>query len=144
MHLFCCAVLVLLIAVTGSRGCEYAVGWDQLVDSNVRLAAPPKIAPFQFPVRAKAGDKVSASCLVSGSSPLTIEWLKDGMPLSPNTARIVAEDDVSTIVFKSVGAAQTGNYTCVADNSFGSDRFSARLSVQCESVHRSDQSLTQT
>lgn len=105
------------------------------------VSDPPKIAPFEFPVHSNAGDKISASCLVSGSSPVKINWLKDDIPLSPSTAKVITEDDISTIVFKSVGAAQTGNYTCVAENSFGSDRFSARLSVKCESesesIHKS-------
>ena len=64
---------------------------------------------------------------------MRINWLKDTAPLTPATARVITEDDVSTIVFKSVGPAQTGNYTCVAENSFGSDSFTARLSIRCES-----------
>ena len=39
---------------------------------------------------------------------------------------------MTSILIKSVGASHSGNYTCVAHNSFGSDKFTARLSVKCE------------
>ena len=124
------SLLVLLLTASTSFGCEYGSGSFPVL---TRVSAQPKIAPFEFPAQANAGDTVSVVCTVSGASPVRINWLKDGAALPASLARVLTEEDVSTIIFRSVGPAQTGNYTCVAENSFGRGSFTAPLSIRCES-----------
>ena len=100
--------------------------------SDVR-AAEPKITPFEFPTHLKLGEKTSVSCMATGSTPLRFKWLKDGSEVPANLATIINSEEFSTIFIKNMSPVHSGNYTCVAENSFGSDRFTASLSVKCES-----------
>ena len=77
---------------------------------------------------------MTATCVAGGSGPFKYEWLKDGSVIAKDLVNVVSGDEMSTILFRSISASHSGNYTCVAHNSFGSDRFTARLSVQCESA----------
>ena len=137
-----CPLFVLMLTLSSSFGCEY--GSPVVFNSNTSLSAQPKIVPFEFPSQANVGDKVRVMCSVSGASPVRINWLKDGAPLPDSLARVLTEDDFSTIAFKSLSPAQAGNYTCLAENSFGSDRFTARLSIICESRPRAENSVMLT
>lgn len=79
----------------------------------------------------KEGEKGSALCTVkSGDSPFDFEWKKDGntLEVSSNIA-IQSVLDSSVLVIQSVTSESSGNYTCVAKNAFGSDRFTAALTV---------------
>ena len=40
--------------------------------------------------------------------------------------------EVSTISISSIQSADSGNYTCIVDNDFGSDQHTASLTVDCE------------
>lgn len=88
--------------------------------------------PFDFPFQPNVGDRVMGGCVAGGSAPLRYEWLKDGSSLGVDAAKVFNNEEMSTILIKSVNASHSGNYTCVAHNSLGSDRFTARLSVKCE------------
>ncbi|XP_023212047.1 Down syndrome cell adhesion molecule-like protein Dscam2, partial [Centruroides sculpturatus] len=93
---------------------------------------PPKITPFSFPENAEEGMRASVSCSVPvGDPPISILWLKDGLPISTDV-RISLElidDFVSTLVFKSLTQEHSGTYTCVASNDAATVNFTVPLSV---------------
>lgn len=89
------------------------------------------VSPFVFPPALKEGEKGSAFCTVkSGDRPFEFEWKKDGnsLEVSPNII-IQSVLDSSVLVIQSVTSESSGNYTCIVKNAFGSDRFTAALTV---------------
>ena len=54
------------------------------------------------------------------------------MPAS--TATVVNSQDFSSLGIKDASSDHSGNYTCVVSNAYGSESFTARLSVRCESL----------
>ena len=98
------------------------------------MIVAPKITPFEFPVQTKSGDRISVSCVASGSPPATIKWFKDGTPLAQNDVKVVFEEGMAAMFIPNTTPKQAGNYTCTAENPFGRDMFSARLVVRCEFI----------
>ncbi|XP_067138807.1 cell adhesion molecule Dscam1-like isoform X1 [Centruroides vittatus] len=98
----------------------------------IKVLVPPKITPFSFPENAEEGMRASVSCSVPvGDPPISILWLKDGLPISTDV-RISLElidDFVSTLVFKSLTQEHSGTYTCVASNDAATVNFTVPLSV---------------
>lgn len=95
----------------------------------------PRIQPFEFPVQWNPGQKTTISCLSSGTPPLQFQWLKNNNPLQfDEDAKVIGDEDVSTLLFKKVGPRHGGNYTCSVKNAFGSDSFSARFNIPCEFI----------
>ena len=99
---------------------------------------------FDFRADVKQGDRVSALCALSeGSPPFRFLWRKDGEPLALDASKTVLTGaDVSTVSFTGVRAEDTGNYSCLVENEFGSDQHTARLSVNCESRCEGEETLT--
>nr|XP_054924918.1 titin-like [Dermacentor andersoni] len=101
----------------------------------------PKINEFKFPANLSPGDSVAVICVIKKGSagPFELSWLKDGLPLEPTASLTVTSakgGPVSTLTIVDVSARDSGNYTCVARNSAGSDRYSAHLAVTDLSVFR--------
>jgi hypothetical protein len=73
-------------------------------------------------------------CQIStGNRPLFFQWLKNGQTLanSPeNEYKIENNDDFSIFTIKSVDRSDSGNYSCVVRNEFGTDVQSAVLTVK--------------
>ncbi|KAK8785225.1 hypothetical protein V5799_008408 [Amblyomma americanum] len=95
---------------------------------------PPEIKEFKFPANLSPGDTVAVICVVKKGSagPFDLSWLKDGRPIVPTAGLTVTSPKggpVSTLTIVEVSAKDNGNYTCVARNSAGNDRFSAHLAV---------------
>ncbi|XP_075526208.1 hemicentin-1-like [Dermacentor variabilis] len=93
-----------------------------------------KINEFKFPAELSPGDTVAVICVIKKGSagPFELSWQKDGRPLEPTASLTVTSPKggpVSTLTIVDVSARDSGNYTCVARNSAGSDRYSAHLAV---------------
>lgn len=91
----------------------------------------PKIQPFFFPKNLTTGKTVKVICNPSeGSLPFTFEWLKDGTQVVPSAhVAVKTHEDYSLLNIDSVGWEDAGNYSCVLNNSAGSDTHTATLSV---------------
>lgn len=89
------------------------------------------IAPFSFPPALKEGEKGSALCTIkSGDGPFEFEWKHDGKDLEKSSNIIIQSVlDSSMLRIQSVTSESSGNYTCIVKNAFGSDRFTALLTV---------------
>lgn len=86
--------------------------------------------PFAFANSLLEGQTATTTCLslVSG---VQFKWLKNGIELLEERPRvsILTSDPVSTLIVKQVSATDAANYTCIASNSFGNDKFTASLVI---------------
>ena len=94
----------------------------------------PNISPFRFPQTLTEGMSVITTCsILTGDAPIRVEWYKDGVLLdlaSLNVHRNEMGDLGSSLVFRSVGPAHAGNYTCLARNRAGEDSSTATMVVK--------------
>ncbi|KAK8785222.1 hypothetical protein V5799_008405 [Amblyomma americanum] len=100
----------------------------------VHSSDPPKIGEFKFPANLSPGDTVAVTCVVmkGNAGLLDLAWLKDDQPVEPTASLAVTSaraGPLSTLTIVDVSAKDSGNYTCVARNAAGSDRFTAHLAV---------------
>lgn len=98
---------------------------------------PPTINPFSFG-EASEGERVQVICTVRrGDSPLTLTWLKDGVPLAqdPPTGLTLRPLDQysSALLLEHAHAHHSGNYTCQAANAARSASQSATLVIKGKS-----------
>lgn len=84
-----------------------------------------------FPPALKEGERVSVACSVrSGDRPVQFQWKKDGQEIVENSnVGMQTVKDTSLLTIESVTAKSSGNYTCIVSNKFGSDQFTAALTV---------------
>lgn len=95
------------------------------------LIDSPVVAPFMFPPALKEGERGSATCTIkSGDRPLQFKWKKDGHDIvESSNIETQSVKDSSILFIESVSAKTAGNYTCIVTNTFGSDKFTAVLTV---------------
>lgn len=78
---------------------------------------------------------VTSCSLTSGESPVLFEWLKDDKKISNDNRIIIRhEQTYSVIEIKHLVNDDSGNYTCIAQNSLGSDKYTSELIIRCESI----------
>ena len=68
-----------------------------------------------------------------GTKPVFFQWIKNGNILvnSPESDyKIENNDEYSLFTFKNVDRSDSGNYSCIARNTFGTDIQSALLTVK--------------
>lgn len=66
-----------------------------------------------------------------GAAPFRFEWYKDGKRVHQTTTlTIITSDIVSNIRFKTLAMTDSGNYSCSASNSYGSDSFTTEVIVE--------------
>ncbi|XP_069190704.1 cell adhesion molecule Dscam2 isoform X3 [Procambarus clarkii] len=102
--------------------------------ASVQVLVPPTINPFSFG-EASEGERVQVICTVRrGDSPLTLTWLKDGVPLAqdPPTGLTLRPLDQysSALLLEHAHAHHSGNYTCQAANAARSASQSATLVIK--------------
>ncbi|PRD30311.1 UNVERIFIED_CONTAM: Dscam2 [Trichonephila clavipes] len=97
----------------------------------IKVRETPTVAPFNFPPGLKEGERGSATCTIkSGDKPFEFQWMKDGeIVRESSNIRIQSVLDTSLLIIEAVTSESSGNYTCIVKNSFGSDRFTATLTV---------------
>lgn len=98
------------------------------------ISDSPKIKPFSFSSDIDTNTPfVVVSCILSkGSKPISFQWLKDGnLLINNNRLTIRHEDMFSVLEFRKVNSEDIGNYTCVAKNSFGSEKYTSLLYIKC-------------
>ncbi|XP_023225169.1 Down syndrome cell adhesion molecule-like protein Dscam2 [Centruroides sculpturatus] len=102
----------------------------------VILGEPPKLQPFTFPETVTFGDRVNVICgIKSGMKPLNYKWLKNGkMLLSTDNLTIDMQTDYSVLTIVPSSRNDAGNYTCLVENKFGKDSFTAQLFLKAPPV----------
>ena len=102
-----------LSAVTAGAGTFVAVGYSGLiVQSDPLIGGQPRIVVQPGSQSAFAGASVSFSVVAAGTSPLSYQWRKNGVPLSGET------NDV--LIITNVQPADAGQFTVLISNGFGS------------------------
>ncbi|XP_023225215.1 Down syndrome cell adhesion molecule-like protein Dscam2 [Centruroides sculpturatus] len=106
----------------------------------------PKLQPFSFPPIVHINSRTSAICSVEkGEIPLSFRWLKDGKNVDAyKNIEIESHSKFSVIVIDPVDTTNSGNYTCIASNSAGSDSLSVLLHVEAPPVWRKEPSDLET
>lgn len=72
-------------------------------------------------------------CLsLTKTKPVSFEWLKNGQKITGHeeNIRINTVNEVSALVFDPVTVNDSGNYTCSATNTYGTDKYTAVLEVK--------------
>ncbi|KPI92824.1 Down syndrome cell adhesion molecule-like protein CG42256 [Papilio xuthus] len=88
--------------------------------------------PFEIEESVFYGESVQMTCHVSkGDRPLTITWTFEGQDLSTHAGikTMKMAEQTSFLSIDSITGAHSGNYTCIARNRAGEDRFSTALRV---------------
>lgn len=96
----------------------------------ISVAEPPVIQPFVLPADVVTGVSTKLFCSVQkGTRPITFSWIKDGRVLREG---ITSLEDFSSLTISPVTPESVGNYTCVASNAVGTDRYTSALEVKRE------------
>ncbi|KAG8160091.1 hypothetical protein JTE90_006520 [Oedothorax gibbosus] len=93
----------------------------------------PRIQPFSFPENIVEGSMVSVTCISpTKTKPVHFSWSKNDIQITPNedNIKISSTNDVSVLILNPVTLENSGNYSCSATNSEGSDTFSTTLNVK--------------
>jgi hypothetical protein len=92
------------------------------------------LSPFHSKDEIREGFAFRLLCHTrSGTKPVFYQWTKNGQTLanSPQSDyKIEIYEDHSQFVIKSVDRNDSGNYSCIARNAFGTDSQSALLIVK--------------
>ncbi|KAM7087896.1 LOW QUALITY PROTEIN: hemicentin-2 [Ciconia maguari] len=112
-------------------------GAEMRKDFMVLVRAAPRIASAGVPSEHSVleGRGVRLECRAEGQPTPQISWLKDGRPLElqpPSRARMSL--DGSSLLLEGLQAADSGAYTCLAQNSVGEDARLHTLSVLAQST----------
>lgn len=95
---------------------------------NIEVMVPPSIMPDFYPTKLEVneGDSLVLTCPTTSSvPPPTIQWIKDGNPLSfllqerSDEAQMKLSDDQRSLTIIEAHPSDNGNYSCVATNLAG-------------------------
>nr|KAF6268484.1 F11 receptor [Pipistrellus kuhlii] len=110
-----------------------------LVCYNNKITVPPSKPTVNIPSSATIGSRAVLTCSEpDGSPPSEYLWYRDGalMPLEPKRNRAFSNSSYSLnpttgeLVFDPVSASDTGEYSCQAQNGFGSPVMSAAVRME--------------
>lgn len=97
------------------------------------LIVAPQITPFTFAQESmNVGDTGSLTCtIIKGDNPVNISWLHNNKVIENEAgiSTVLLGKRISTLTVDSIQAEHSGEYTCLARNAAGSDRFIVRLAV---------------
>ncbi|KAH6928080.1 hypothetical protein HPB50_011607 [Hyalomma asiaticum] len=98
------------------------------------FAEKPKLQPLVFPRnRIRVGESASALCaLVAGGPDVKFTWFKENAEIGGAVANVKVENNkkVSVLTVEPASLQSAGNYTCTAENNYGTDANSATLVVE--------------
>ncbi|KAL3203357.1 hypothetical protein MRX96_041938 [Rhipicephalus microplus] len=146
MSLLAIQVILLIIVCAGSTSDSgersprlffhprHSHRWTHCITGfTLLLSGSPRVFEFSFPPEVALGDEVIVGCAVKRgtSGPYRIAWQKDGEDVGSDGHLLVFGQSKTSAVLRITGVRpeDVGNYTCVAENSFGSDSFTARLVI---------------
>ena len=100
--------------------------------SPVNANDAPQILPFLPRINIGIEKSLKIPCsLLFGTEPIQFQWFKNNLEIEPDS-RIFWESKSSNsiLVFKHIRLNDSGNYSCQAQNVFGSNSQSSYLQVQ--------------
>ena len=75
-------------------------------------------------------ETLNLNCMTKGSVPLQCEWVKEGRPVLPVRRFTSKPVNECTLRLKQLKPGDSGNYTCIVSNQYGSIQHSYWLRVQ--------------
>ncbi|XP_076371559.1 cell adhesion molecule Dscam1-like isoform X4 [Tachypleus tridentatus] len=99
---------------------------------EIKINVPVKIQPFSFPREPEEGKTIQVTCGVEeGEDPVKFTWLKNGNIVhSADHLTILTHKRLSVLIVNNVNVNDIGNYSCIATNPGGEDRFSSEFFVR--------------
>ncbi|KAI4460603.1 basigin related [Holotrichia oblita] len=101
--------------------------------ADLAVNVTPQITPFTFAQDSmNVGDTGSLTCtIIKGDNPVKINWLHNGRLIKDETgiSVMLMGKRISTLTIDSIQAQHSGEYSCLASNLAGSDKFSVNLAV---------------
>ncbi|KAG0417618.1 hypothetical protein HPB47_005468 [Ixodes persulcatus] len=125
----------------GEYTCSVDSGTGTTVQQTVRVIVRtgPQITPFRWLDELQEGMRAGLSCFVhSGDAPISLEWLKDGLPLRHAHVHSPQGGFMSALSLASLTPQDDGNYTCRASNAWASASHSAVLRVKVAPTWRTE------
>lgn len=96
---------------------------------------PPSFIKPLMEMEEILGTNVQIGCKISGSLPITVEWVKDGTKLSGRTKhKPLQHDNIVSLEIECLEKTDTGMYTCKITNKAGSCECSGTLRVKGQMV----------
>lgn len=89
--------------------------------------------PFEIEESIYYGESVQMTCHVSkGDRPLTITWTFEGRDIQSHVGikTMKMAEQTSFLSIGTVTGEHSGNYTCIAKNKAGEDRYSTTLNIK--------------
>ncbi|CAG2105399.1 unnamed protein product [Medioppia subpectinata] len=134
--------------VNGSSGSSGGVGSTAHGNVYIEVLVAPVINPFHASPNLREGMRQMLTCaVVDGDAPLSIQFLKDDVPVRPtppgaghnadgrHEVKVTANDVFSKSLFISnVTADDSGNYTCVASNRVANTSYSTDKRIMVANV----------
>ncbi|XP_069356474.1 cell adhesion molecule Dscam1 isoform X1 [Maniola hyperantus] len=99
---------------------------------ELQVMVPPHIMPFDIEESLFYGESVQMTCHASkGDRPMSITWTFEGQDLSTVSGikTLKMAEQTSFLSIASITGAHSGNYTCIARNRAGEDRYTTTLHV---------------
>ncbi|VEN53575.1 unnamed protein product [Callosobruchus maculatus] len=108
-------------------------GYSARGSLEVQVMVPPQIHPFDFGGEAtNSGDIVVVICTITkGDYPIKMHWTLNGKPVTNTDGVTISSTNkrISQLTIESVQAQHSGEYTCIAENSAGTTKYSSYLNV---------------
>lgn len=99
------------------------------------VLVPPKILPINpMTDLLREGMRAAITCqIMEGDLPITFRWERNGKVVSHNAAlgTVIRRIDefASSLIIDQVTSAHSGNYTCIASNIAGAEKYVVPLTV---------------
>lgn len=119
----------------GTYTCMAQNKQNQMARRNVEIQVlvPPKIFPLQSMTdMLREGMRAALSCqILEGDLPVSFRWERNGKPILGTGIEVIRRlDEYSTsLVIEKISSEFSGNYTCIASNVAGVEKFMVPLTV---------------